>query len=96
MLVKLKNFSKVVWSDICDTYQRIKIFLLAILAAIIYFEWQKIKEYLLLKSGQKEIDNSKKEDQKLSSQEEASNQQANALQKKAENEPSPGDDWYKK
>lgn len=96
MLVKLRATLSSIWSDIVDTYKRTKVLLLAVLAAIVYLEWEKIKAALLVYSGQKELSGDKKEDQALATQESSDNQQANTLANKAKDEPNPGDDWYKK
>jgi cytochrome c-type biogenesis protein CcmH/NrfG len=99
MLAKLKALGiKVchsVESDLVDTYERVKVYLLAILAIVAVWEWRKLKEALLVKMGQKQIDSSNKEDKKLATQENNDEQQAIALEKKAQDEPNPGDGWYK-
>lgn len=92
---KLKSFLSTAWSDICDTYKRVKIYLLAALAIVAVWEWRKIKAALLVKMGQKEVDSSKKEDQDLANKEKSANDQADVLVKKSENENS-DDEWYKK
>lgn len=95
MLSKLKAVLISVWADVCDTYKRVKVYLLALLAIVAIWEWRKIKEALLVRMGQKQIDSANKQDQKLSAQEAQENQQAEALVKKSGNEPAE-DDWYKK
>lgn len=95
MLSKLKAVLVSVWADICDTYKRVKVYVIAILAVIAIWEWQKIKAVLLVKFGQKQIDSANKQDQKLATQEAQENQQADALVKKSGNEPAE-DDWYQK
>ncbi len=95
MLDKVKLALSTVWADCVDTYKRCKILCIAIGAAIIYLEWNKIKEALLVYAGKKEMAKDKKEDSALASQEESAEQQANALEQKAKQETS-DDDWYKK
>jgi hypothetical protein len=70
-------------------------FLLAIAALVIALEFQKLKEFLLVYMGQKQIDNAKKEDSTLATKETTENTQANALVQKAKDEPVDAD-WYKK
>jgi hypothetical protein len=94
--VKVKPFTLAVWDDICNTYQRLKIVIIAIGAAIIYFEWQKIKDAILVSQAKKEMQNDNKEDAKLKANEDSTNKQADALVKKAQDEPNPGDDWNSK
>ena len=100
MLNRIKLALSLVWTDLVDTYKRVKILLLAILAAIVYLEWRKIKEALLVYSGQKEIKTDNKQDQDLKSKENSDNQQADALQKQAQDLPKQeqpiDEDWYKK
>lgn len=93
MLDKIKILLKTIWTDICDTWKRVKIYLLALLAIIGVIEWEKIKVTLIMLSAQKETNSSKKEDQVLSQKESSENNQANALVNKAKNEPDPGTDW---
>jgi hypothetical protein len=95
MLAKLKVILSSVWSDICDTYKRSKLFLLAIAAVIITLEFRKLKEFMIAYQGKQEIQKDQKEDQALVTKENDDNQQADALANKAKNEPNPGDDWYK-
>lgn len=66
MLSKLKAVLISVWADVCDTYKRVKVYLLALLAIVAIWEWRKIKEALLVRMGQKQIDSANKQDQKLS------------------------------
>ncbi len=95
MLSKLKAVLATIWADIVDTYKRVKVYVLALLAIVAIGEWQKIKAALLVKFGQKQIDSANKQDQKLATQEAQENQQADALVKKSGNE-SAEDDWYQK
>lgn len=95
MLTKLKAIWATVWADICNTYQRIKIYLLGILAIIAFFEWQKIKAAFLVYTSKKEMASDKKEDGVFAQKEKTADQDADALTEKAKNEPNSGDDWYK-
>jgi len=92
---KVKVILNSVWSDVCDSYKRIKIYLISLVALIAIWEWRKIKATLLVKLGQKEIYSDKKEDEVLAQKENNANSQADALVKKASQENS-DDDWYKK
>src|SRR5208282_1769778 len=83
---KLKVLGGTVWADTCDTWKRVKIFALAILAVIVYFEWEKIKALWLVKSGQAELKSDNKQDAQLKAKEDSDNEQADALVKKAQNE----------
>ncbi len=94
MLAKLKEISTTVWNDIKDTYSRFKIVIYGILLAIVYLEWNRIKVALLMAGGKKELTSAKKEDAALTQIEKTDSQQADALVKKAQNEPSQPDDWY--
>jgi hypothetical protein len=100
MLSNFKIFLLAVWADICDTYKRIKVILFAVLAAIIYLEFDKIKEYLLVRTGQKEIKKDDVKDQKLANQEQSEVSEANDLEKEANQLPTQeqpvSDDWYLK
>lgn len=93
---KLKVLRSALWSDTIDTYKRVKILLLAILGAVIYFEWAKLKALWLVKAGQSELKSDNKQDQALAQKENQDNQQADVLVTKAQNEPNPGDDWNTK
>jgi len=95
MLAKIKTFLTAFKNQLLDLWNRSKVFLIAVGAAIIYFEWNKIKEAFLVYQGQKQISTDKKEDQSLATQENSANQQANALVTKAQNE-SAADDWNTK
>jgi hypothetical protein len=96
----LKVFFLALKNQLVDIWNRSKIFLLAIVSLVVYFEWQKIKEYLLLYIGQKEIQSDKKEDRVLETKENSENDQANALVQQANNLPKQegpvSDNWYEK
>jgi hypothetical protein len=94
MWAKVKTVAATVWADFCDTWKRIKVFAIAVGAAILYFEWEKVKAALILYAGKKEIQSDQKQDQVLAQKEASDNQQADALVQKAQNEKNPGDDWY--
>ena len=100
MLDKLKALAATIWSDIKDTYQKIKIPLLAIGALILTLEFKKIKEALIVAAGKKEIQNDQKKDQALAAQEKTDNTQANALIQEAKDLPAQeqpvAEDWYTK
>lgn len=96
-LLSIWNFIK---NDAKDTWNRSKMFLLAILGLVIYFEFDKIKQALLVYGAKKETDTSHKEDQVLATKEKSENDQANALIKTAEDLPKQegqvSDDWNTK
>jgi hypothetical protein len=100
MINKIKSILASVWSDICDTYQRIKIYLLGILAIIAVFEWRKLKALWLVNSGAQELKSDNKQDIVLKANENQANQQADQLVQDANNlnnnQPSVREDWYKK
>jgi hypothetical protein len=99
MLAKLKVLWAGIAAQLLDIWNRSKVFILAILALVIAFEWQKLKEYLMVKAGQKELQNADKQDVTLANQEQTANNAANALVQQAQqlpNEEQPiGDDWNK-
>src|ERR1700678_3215684 len=86
---KLKSLAATVWNDICNTYQRTKVYLLALLAIVVVWEWRKLKAAFLVKMGQKQIDSANKQDKVLAQAEQTENAEADALVKKAQNEPNP-------
>lgn len=100
MIAKIKSFLAAVWADTKDTWNRIKIYVLAILAVIVTLEFQKIKDALLAYGGKKEIQEDQKKDQTLAVQEKTDNDAADQLVKDAEALPSQekpitNEDWYK-
>ena len=103
MLAKIKIFLSKAWTtirtQIADIWNRTKIFILAIAALIIAFEWQKLKAYLLVKSGQQEMKKDNAEDQTLAAKETQANNAANALVQKSSQESANDkpitDDWNK-
>lgn len=100
MKAKLLAIWQAVKSDLIDTWKRSKIFLLAIGATIVYFEFNKIKEALLVYAGKKEIQSDDIKDQDLARQETKDNTQADALVKEAKDLPSQkgpvSENWYEK
>ena len=100
MLAKFKLFLSGLESPLLDIWNRSKIFLLAVGAAIVYLEWQKIKTAFLTLAAQKEMKSDDKQDQALSTQEDNNNKQADALVQQAQalpaQEPAVTDDWYEK
>jgi hypothetical protein len=99
MWSKIKTFTLAIWTDLVDTYQRSKLALLGILMLAIYFGWERIKEWFIAYSGQKEINKDKKEDSVLAATENKDNVQADALIQQAKDlpsqQPSVTSDWYK-
>jgi hypothetical protein len=100
MWTKVKAVAASIWTDVVDTYKRTKVFLLGILALVVYIEWQKIKTTWLVKSGQAEVKSDNKQDASLTKTEQVDNQQAEALVAQANQLPSTEqpvtEDWYKK
>ncbi len=96
---KLKSILVAIWADIVNTYERIKIYLLGILAIVAVVEWRKIKEALLAYSANKEMASDQKKDQGLAQKEKANETKADALVKEAQELPSQEkpvtEDWYK-
>lgn len=91
----LKVFFLALKAQLLDIWDRGKIFFFSILGLIVFFEWQKVKEFLLTYMSQKEIQADKKEDQQLASKEKTENDQVNVLEQKASNEIT-DDSWYQK
>ncbi len=96
---KLQAIWTIAKSQLADIWNRSKIFILAVLAFIVAIEYDKIKEYILLYLGQKQIDSDKKEDSTLAANEKVANDQANALVQDAQqlsSQKKPVDvNWYK-
>lgn len=100
MWVKIKAFLVVIGNDLGDTWKRIKVFVIAIVGLIIYFEFTKIKDALIAYAGKKEAANTQKKDDKLSEQEDNNKKQADALVADAAALPAQEqpvtEDWYTK
>lgn len=100
MLDKIKSILLAVQSDLKDIWNRSKIAILAIIGVILAIEFNKLKEYITIYMGKKEIDNAKKEDETLAKQEKTANSEADVLVKQAEDlpkqEPEVDLDWNKK
>jgi hypothetical protein len=94
MLNRIKSILLAVWADVCDTYGRIKIYLLALGAIIAIFEWRKLKAAILVKMGQQELNSANKQDKVFAANEQSDEAKADALVKKASEETAK-DDWYK-
>jgi cell division protein FtsL len=99
MVDKLKLFYNGLISQLKDIWNRSKVFIIAIGAAVIYLEWNRIKEAFQVYMGQKELNSTNKKDQSLETQENNANAQANSLIQAAQNLPSKEkpvtDDWNK-
>ncbi len=100
MLQKVKTFLSTVWAEIVDTYEKVKVPLLAVLGLVVFIKWEYIKSLLTVYFANKELTSGKKEDAVLSNTETTENNQANALVKAAEELPKTEttvtEDWYKK
>lgn len=95
MLDKLKAVLAVVKTQLSDIWNRGKMVFLAIGALILTLEFQKLKEFLLVYAGKREIKKDESKDQKLAEHEKLSNDQADALVQKAKQETA-ADDWNTK
>lgn len=97
---KLIAIWNVVVNQAKDVWNRSKVVIVAIGAIILALEYQKIKEWVIAYLGQKEMDNSKKQDIQLEAKEDTDNNKANALIEDAKNLPSQEKpvtaDWNKK
>ncbi len=100
MIEKLKAGLTVLKNDLGDTWNRCKIFILAVGALILALEFQKILTAFLVWMGQRELKNANKQDEALKTQENDLNTQADKLVKEAQELPSKdkpvSEDWYKK
>lgn len=99
MKAKLQALLSGISKDLLDTWQRSKIILLAIVAAIVYLEFNRIKEALTVVTAKNEIKNTESKDKQLAQEEVDANQKADTLVKEAQNlsnQNSPvKEDWYK-
>jgi len=100
MKAKVIALLQKVWADLVDTYERCKVAIILIGAAIIYLEWAHIKAAFLVLAAQKEQKTDHKEDSVLATQESTANTQADALVKEAAvitaQQPTVTEDWYEK
>jgi hypothetical protein len=100
MLAKLKALLVSVKNEIYDIWNRIKIPLIMIGGLIVALEFKKLQEYFLVKGGQKQITNAKKEDANLAAVEKTDSDAADALVQEAKDlpaqQPPVTQDWYKK
>lgn len=88
MKAKLLSIWASIKTDLYDTWNRSKIFLLAIAGIIVALEFQKLKEFLLVYMGKKEIQKDEKKDQQLATQEHTESAQADVLVQEANGLPS--------
>ena len=100
MGAKIKAFFAVVGKDLVDTWQRVKIPLLAIGSLIVYLKFTQIKDAIIAYNAKKEIDTTKKTDDKDAAIENTDSKQADALVAKADALPATEkpvqEDWYTK
>jgi hypothetical protein len=87
MLTKIKSILSNIGTDLADTWNRSKIYILALGAVVLTFEFQKLKQFLLAYEGKKEIQADDKKDQKLATAEKNESDQADALAKQAKDLP---------
>lgn len=87
-------------AQISDIWSKSKMWIIAGASLLIYLKWRQIKEYMIVKAGNKEIQASNAQDKDLSKAETTANAGADALVKEADalpaSEPTIGDDWYTK
>jgi hypothetical protein len=100
MKAKLQILLQGIGRDLLDTWQRSKMVLLAIGAAIIYFEFDKIKEALTVNQAKKEITDTEKKDSQLAQEENSDKQKADSFVHEAQSLSSQNspvtEDWYEK
>jgi hypothetical protein len=100
MLIKLKAILVGLIAELKDIWNRGKMYFLGLLAILVTLEYRQLKEYLLLKAGQKEMKKDTQEDKDLAAKEKATNAQADALVKQSQQLPSTEQpvqpDWYTK
>lgn len=104
MIDKIKaffsNLLSVIKSKVSFIWNSVKYIFFAIVGIVVLIEYNKIKEWLLVRAGQKEIANDNKVDKSLSTQENAAKSQADALE--AQSRALPGEEapvsenWYEK
>lgn len=99
MKTKLTALWAIVLAQLADIWNRSKMFLLAIGAIVVAIEWQKLKEWLMINAGKKELQKDQKQDQALATTETADNKQADALVQQADALPGQEQpvkpDWFK-
>jgi hypothetical protein len=100
MWAKVKAFFAMVGKDLVDTWQRIKIPLLAIGGIIAYLKFNQLKDFLLTYAAKKEMGTAQKTDSKDAAIENADVKQADALVAQADALPAQEtkvtDDWNTK
>ena len=100
MKAKLQALWTTFTAQLADIWNRSKIFLLAIGALVVAFEFRKLKDMALVYLANKQMQTTKKEDASLATQESNDSAQADALVKQAQALPDQQQavkpDWYKK
>lgn len=100
MITKLKALWALVKPRLAAFWDNARLFIIAIGALIFALEYTKLKEYFLVKGGQKEIANATKQDATLANTETQDNNAANALIQQAQQLPTTEKpitpDWYEK
>jgi len=95
-LVLLTSFK----NEIVDTWEKIKVPVIAIAALIISLRFRELVVTWITKAGQREVKDDNKKDQQIAAQESQESAEADALQAEANSLPSEqppvGEDWYKK
>jgi hypothetical protein len=99
MKAKIQAFLGKLWGEIVDTWERIKVYVLAALALVLALEFRKFYTSFLVWLGQRQLNSAKKTDAPLAVQESKESQEADALVKQAEDLPKTEqpvtEDWYK-
>lgn len=97
---KALSFLNSLKGEITDTWERVKIPLLAIAAILATFKFKELLLNYLVRSGENEVKETNKTDQKLATQEKKDSDQADVLVANANalpsEQPPVTPDWYKK
>lgn len=100
MQTKLSALWQLIKTELADIWAKSKIYIVAGASLLIYLKWRQIKEYLIVKAGNKEIQQSNAKDKDLSTAETTANAGADALVKEADalpaSEPTIDDNWNTK
>jgi hypothetical protein len=98
MQAKISAIWTLIKTQLADIWAKSKIYIIAGASLLIYLKWRQIKEYMIVKAGNKEIQQSNVQDKELSTAETTANASADALVKAAEtlpaSEPAISDDWF--
>ena len=100
MQAKISAIWTLIKTQLADIWAKSKIYIIAGASLLIYLKWRQIKEYMIVKAGNKEIQQSNAKDKDLSTAETTANAGADALVKEAAalpaSEPNVDDNWNSK